>query len=76
MIQNGEKIVELQQEEVEKETEKWRKAVIMYVVGDTPSIGAVERFIAFQWNFVTKPKVYYHNEGFFVVKFSSIEERN
>ncbi|XP_019232866.1 PREDICTED: uncharacterized protein LOC109213514 [Nicotiana attenuata] len=76
MIQNGEKIVELQQEEVEKETEKWKMAVIMYVVRDTPSIGAVERFIAFKWNFVTKPKVYYRNEGYFVVKFSSIEERN
>ncbi|XP_019246473.1 PREDICTED: uncharacterized protein LOC109226128 [Nicotiana attenuata] len=48
----------------------------MYVVGDTPSIGAIERFIASQWNFVSKPKVYYHNDGFFVVRFKNEEERN
>lgn len=76
MIQNGEKIVELQQAEIEKKTEKWKMAVILYAVGDTPSIGAIERFIASQWNFVAKPKVYYHNDGFFVVKFRSVEESN
>lgn len=54
MIQNGEKIVELQQAEVEKETEKWKMAVILYVVRDTLSIGAIERFITSQWNFIAK----------------------
>ncbi|XP_009774607.1 uncharacterized protein [Nicotiana sylvestris] len=76
VIQNGEKIVELQKEEIEKEAEKWKITVIMYVVGDTPSIGAIERFIASQWNFVLKPKVYYHNDGFFVVRFKNEEEMN
>ncbi|XP_075110496.1 uncharacterized protein LOC142181498 [Nicotiana tabacum] len=76
VIQNREKIIELQQDEIEKEIEKWKMAVILYVVGDTPSIGAIERFIASQWNFVSRPKVYYHNDGFFVVKFRNVEERN
>ncbi|XP_009767593.1 uncharacterized protein [Nicotiana sylvestris] len=76
VIQNGEKIVELQNEEIEKEAEKWKTSVIMYVVGVTPSIRAIERFIASQWNFVAKPKVYHHNDGFFVVRFKNEEERN
>lgn len=40
MIQNGEKIVELHQAEIEKETEEWKMTVILYVVGDTP--GAIK----------------------------------
>ncbi|PHU16964.1 hypothetical protein BC332_12659 [Capsicum chinense] len=59
--------------DVEQETEKWRKVIILYVVGDSPTIGALERFIASQWNFAAKPKIYYHNEGFFVVLFKSME---
>ncbi|XP_049360657.1 uncharacterized protein LOC125825359 [Solanum verrucosum] len=43
--------------------EKWQKAFVLYVVGNTLSIGAIERFVASQWNFVMKPKVFYHNEG-------------
>lgn len=54
IIQNGETIVELAKNEVEKETEKWRNALILYVVGNTPMIGALERFVAIQWNFVAK----------------------
>lgn len=68
--------MELQQAEVEIATKKWKVAIILYVVGDTPSIGAVERFIAAQWNFVSKPKVYYHNDGYFVIRFNNLEERN
>ncbi|XP_060210241.1 uncharacterized protein LOC132637115 [Lycium barbarum] len=76
VIENGEKIVELQRAEVAKGTEKWNKAVILYVVGEDPSIGAIERFIASEWNFVSKPTIYYHNEGYFVIKLNTLEERN
>ncbi|XP_075092379.1 uncharacterized protein LOC142172614 [Nicotiana tabacum] len=36
----------------------------------------MERFIASEWNFTAKPKVYYHNEGQFVVRFNSMEDRD
>ncbi|XP_075083460.1 uncharacterized protein LOC142167200 [Nicotiana tabacum] len=75
-IRNGVKIVQLEKEEVDRETEKWRNAVIMYVIGETPTIGAVERFIASQWNFTAKPKIYLHNEGYFIVKFTCKEDQN
>lgn len=48
MIKEGEKIVQLRKEDVEKETEKWKTTVILYVVGDTPTIGALKRFIKAQ----------------------------
>ncbi|XP_009597033.1 uncharacterized protein [Nicotiana tomentosiformis] len=73
---DGEKMVELQQNEIEIEAVKWRHAIILYVVGDSPSIGTVERFIATYWNFAAKPKVYYHNNDCFVVRFTCMEDRD
>ncbi|XP_070039159.1 uncharacterized protein [Nicotiana tomentosiformis] len=75
-IQDGEKIVELNKEEVEKGSAKWRQALILYVVGEDPTIGTLERFIAAIWNFASKPKVFYHNDGYFVVCFNSLEDKD
>lgn len=47
-----------------------------YVVGDTPTVGSLERFIATQWNFISKPKVLYHDDGYFVIWFYSMEDRD
>lgn len=55
---------------------KWKRTVILYVVGAEPTIAALERFIAGQWNFVAKPEIYYHNEGYYMILFDSIEDRN
>lgn len=75
-IQDGISKVQLQQEEMEHENEKWQKVVILYIIGDSPSIGALERFIASQWNFAAKPKIYYHNEGYFIILFNNMEGKN
>ncbi|OIT00302.1 persulfide dioxygenase ethe1 -like, mitochondrial [Nicotiana attenuata] len=76
IVKDGEKIIELNKEEIEKENAKWRQALILYVVGDTPTIGALERFISAHWNFSSKPKVFYHNDGYFVVRFNCMEDRD
>ncbi|XP_019239744.1 PREDICTED: uncharacterized protein LOC109219729 [Nicotiana attenuata] len=74
-IQEGKTIVKLEQEDIEEESAKWRMAIILYVIGDSPSIGAVERFLITQWKFGEKPQVYYHNDDYFVIRFKSIEDR-
>lgn len=66
-IKNGEKIIELKKEEVEKATEEWKQALILYVMGESSTIATIERYIATQVNTVSKPKVYYHNDGYFLV---------
>ncbi|KAH0776401.1 hypothetical protein KY290_007812 [Solanum tuberosum] len=76
VMKNEEKVVELNKEEVEKATEVWKQALILYVVGDSPTIAAVERYIALQVNTISKPKVYYHNDGYFLVRFASMDDRN
>nr|XP_009612723.1 uncharacterized protein LOC104105983 [Nicotiana tomentosiformis] len=76
MAADGEIVVQLEEDDVAAETEKWNLSLVAYVVGNTPSIGAMERFIANQWNFVTKPKVLLHNDGYFVIRFASAKDRN
>lgn len=66
----------MDQEELDGESEKWRTAIILYVTGNSPSIGAVERFLNSQWKFEQKPQIYYHQEDYFVISFSSMEERD
>ncbi|MCD7464952.1 hypothetical protein HAX54_000286 [Datura stramonium] len=63
----GTKVVQLQEEDIADATDKWEKAVMLYVVGTKPTIAALERFIAAQWNFAAKTKVYYHNDRYFLV---------
>ncbi|KAH0642180.1 hypothetical protein KY290_033780 [Solanum tuberosum] len=75
-VRNGEKIIELCKEEVEVETQRWKHALILYVVGAEPTIAAIERYIAAQWNYIAKPKVFYHNDGYFLVRFGSFEDRD
>ncbi|XP_009586956.1 uncharacterized protein [Nicotiana tomentosiformis] len=76
VIIDGERVAQLQKKKIEQETLKWEKAAILYVVGDSPTICVLERFIAATWNFTSKPKMYYHNEGYFVVLFNSLEDRD
>lgn len=45
IVQDGAKMVQLQPNDANQETEKWRKAVILYVVGDSPTMEALERYI-------------------------------
>ncbi|MCD9643771.1 hypothetical protein HAX54_031470 [Datura stramonium] len=62
-VEDGRKVIQLLDTEVEKENEKWRKAVILYVVGESPTIGPLERYITANWNFAAKPKINFHNDG-------------
>lgn len=75
LIQDGIRKAQLKQDETKIENEKWKKAIMPYVIGESPPIGATERFIASQWNFAAKPKVYYHNEGYFVILFNTVEDK-
>ncbi|XP_019248547.1 PREDICTED: uncharacterized protein LOC109227808 [Nicotiana attenuata] len=76
IIQNGEKIVKLDLEDVEQENDKWRSAIVLYVIGDSPTIGATERFLRSVGKFLGKPQIYYHNDDYSVIRFSNLEERD
>ncbi|KAK4731171.1 hypothetical protein R3W88_024159 [Solanum pinnatisectum] len=45
VIVDGKKIVEILAEDVDKDDEKWAPLMVVYVMGSTSSIEAMERFI-------------------------------
>ncbi|XP_019244458.1 PREDICTED: uncharacterized protein LOC109224325 [Nicotiana attenuata] len=75
VIQEGEVVVQIQEEDIVEEKQKWNRAIIMYVVGNTPTIGAIERFVAAQWGKIRKSKVLFHSDGYFIILMHSFEER-
>ncbi|XP_009773592.2 uncharacterized protein [Nicotiana sylvestris] len=74
-MKDGDVVVQLMEEDIEEENQNWNRAVILYVLGNTPSIGTIERFLANQWVNVHKPKVLFHNDGYFIVLLNNSEER-
>ncbi|KAK4713550.1 hypothetical protein R3W88_019457 [Solanum pinnatisectum] len=76
VIIDGEKIVEILEEDVARDNEKWAPSIVIYVVGTAPSIGAMERFILEQGTFTIKPVILYHKDGYFVVRFANERERD
>ena len=76
VMKDGKHVAQLSKSEVDELTKVWSTAVILYVVGQTPSIGVITRYIEQVWNYVSKPKIFLHDKGYFVVKFSSIDDKN
>ncbi|KAG5581707.1 hypothetical protein H5410_052334 [Solanum commersonii] len=76
LVRNGETVVELCKVEVHLETQRWEHALVLYVEGVEPTIAAIERYITANWNYIAKPKVYYHNDGYFLVKFTMLEDKD
>ncbi|KAK6802944.1 hypothetical protein RDI58_000728 [Solanum bulbocastanum] len=75
-MKNGEKVIELKKKEVDKAMKECKQALILFIMGDSSTIAAIERYIVLQVNMVSKPKVYYHNNGYFLVRFANIDDRN
>ncbi len=42
-------------------------ALIVYIVGDTPTIANLHKQLAYEWNFVAKPTIFVHDEGYFLI---------
>ncbi|XP_021729884.1 uncharacterized protein LOC110696859 [Chenopodium quinoa] len=75
-VQDGKLIAELQAAELEEGNRKWVNALIFYVVGFYPTIAAVLRFFAQQWNDMQKPDVYWHDDGYFIINMCSSDDRD
>lgn len=75
ILKNGEPIACLLKKDVDVEIEKWNRALILYVVGENPTISFLRTFMLKQCE-IQDPKIYYHNEGYFVVRLESMELRD
>nr|XP_016491403.1 PREDICTED: uncharacterized protein LOC107811065 [Nicotiana tabacum] len=72
-IVDGQFVVNLDKPEVENKIEKWRKS-LMYVIGEKPGYNYICRYVAQYWNDVAEPEIYLHEEGYYIIRFQSIED--
>ncbi|XP_059285181.1 uncharacterized protein LOC132038544 [Lycium ferocissimum] len=59
------------QQEVDKETEIWKSALVVYVIGETPGYNFMRRYISQTWKDVADPDIFLHEDGYYIVKFLS-----
>ncbi|XP_056693089.1 uncharacterized protein [Spinacia oleracea] len=76
LVKEGKKLAQLQKNEVDDMTRKWLAAIVLYVVGDTPTIAAIKRFISANWVNIGTPNVFLHDDGYFIIQFDSVDDRN
>ncbi|XP_016498965.1 uncharacterized protein LOC107817621 [Nicotiana tabacum] len=70
----GQVVVQLDKVEVDLETEKWKNAVIAYIIGKTPGYNAMKRFVGINWANVVEPELYLHEEGYYNIKFQNVDD--
>ncbi|XP_058746636.1 uncharacterized protein LOC131619565 [Vicia villosa] len=73
---NGVVEVEIAPEDVASELDFWASSLIMYVMGGDLSMNSVKTYMTKQWNFVQVPDMYYHKEGYFLLRFRSFTDRD
>ncbi|XP_058775480.1 uncharacterized protein LOC131649739 [Vicia villosa] len=75
MVVNGDIEVVIEAEDVASETIYWENALIMYVLGGNLTMNGVKNFMMRVWNFAALPELYYNEEGFFIIRFQSKEDK-
>ncbi|KAM7528944.1 hypothetical protein LguiB_032354 [Lonicera macranthoides] len=66
----GKKVVEIADEEVLDEINKWKKALIVYVLGAKPPFHVMQRNVKRRWNQYGSIKIYLLKTGVFVMEFA------
>lgn len=68
-IVNGQQLVELAQEKVEKELQKWKLSLITYFISESPGYKMMQRYVMQFWTTVKQPEIYIHDEDYYIVRF-------
>lgn len=76
VLREGKKVAQLPMDELAVGADKWAAAMVFYVVGATPTITAVKKYIATNWNSVSMPRIFLHDDGYFLIHFKSMDDRN
>ncbi|XP_058766287.1 uncharacterized protein LOC131639859 [Vicia villosa] len=74
-IVDGVKEVEIEIEDMESEIRYWDTALIMYAIRGNLSMHPVKNYMRKMWSFVQFPEIFYNEEGYFILKFKTDEER-
>ncbi|XP_019229452.1 PREDICTED: uncharacterized protein LOC109210484 [Nicotiana attenuata] len=76
VMKEATKIVRLNRAEVAEQTQKWKETVIGYVLGENPSFKEMLKFVYEVWNFINAPQVFLHDDGYFIFRFNSDDDKN
>ncbi|KAL6500903.1 hypothetical protein OROHE_025100 [Orobanche hederae] len=66
--------VELDKEDVEAETGKWKQSLVLYVVGADHTMGYLEQAISKLWGDFAVPTLHQYDNSFFIARFDSQDE--
>ncbi|XP_070040906.1 uncharacterized protein [Nicotiana tomentosiformis] len=75
-MRDGKLVVKIVADDIKSHEELWNSALIGYILGDTPYARSMDNYVTTVWNFVAKPKILYHEEGYYIFKFQTIEDRD
>lgn len=73
-IVNGDIEIDIEEEDIASEMKFWETTLIMYVLGGEVSMHMVKQFMMKTWHFVQLPNMYYHDDGYFLLKFQSNQD--
>ncbi|PHU04904.1 hypothetical protein BC332_25726 [Capsicum chinense] len=77
LMTKGEKlIVQLEKEDILIQTNHWSTALIGHILGDSLFFKTMENYITHVSNFTSKPKVLYHDDGYYIFKFAILADRD
>lgn len=76
IVHNGVPVAKMVVDEVKNELEFWATGLIMLAVGKELSMNSVKKFMIRNWNFVALPNIYYHNDGYFIIRFKTEADRD
>ncbi|CAO2813667.1 unnamed protein product [Amaranthus hypochondriacus] len=74
MVEDGQLVVQIESQDVNDLARFWDCSVVIYVVGGIVSTDILKGFIRKQWTFVNMPVIHSHEDGYYIVKFSSDKE--
>ncbi|XP_047264095.1 uncharacterized protein LOC124896569 [Capsicum annuum] len=73
---NGKPVVTIDENDIRAQEDYWVKALIEYVIGDIPYVRTIENYVEQVWNFVPKPQILYHDDGYYMFRFNTVEDRD
>lgn len=68
-------IIQIEEEDVNELKEYWDNALIGYVLGDAPYEKSMVSYIETVWDFVDKPQMLYHHNGYYVFRFTNVKDK-
>jgi hypothetical protein len=72
----GEIEVEIEATDVDSEIQFWASSLIMYVLGGDLSMTVVKQFMIRHWSFVKLPNMFYNEDGYFILRFHSLADKD